>query len=67
MYLSVCCQVRVGVCGYVLSCHVFNTIVSQGPDSDITCPVLVTPRRGFYGRACTEPGYADDVQWAVRW
>jgi hypothetical protein len=30
-HLSTCCQVRVGVCGYVLSCLALNDIVICGP------------------------------------
>jgi hypothetical protein len=38
------CQVRLGACGYVLSCQVLNDVAFQGPSYDGAYPVLESPR-----------------------
>jgi hypothetical protein len=40
---SACCQVHMGACGYVLSCQIFNTVVSRGPGSGSAYRALKAP------------------------
>jgi hypothetical protein len=42
-YLSAHCQVRVGACGYVLSCLALNGVASRGSSSSVAYPVLKKP------------------------
>jgi hypothetical protein len=48
-YLSTCCQVCVGSCGHVLSCHALNVTASRGPSPSGTYPVLKAPGCGCWG------------------
>jgi hypothetical protein len=67
-YMSACCQVHVGDCGYVLSCLALNGVASRGPGSRGAYPVLENPQAWLLGsRVCAESEREDKADWADRW
>jgi hypothetical protein len=62
------CQVRVGACGYILSCLALNGAPSQGPSSSGAYLILVNPQEWLpEALVCVEPHYDEKLQWVDRW